>query len=185
MLFVTIVGLFILFAVLLFGVLKEGDTPRRVSLLVTESAANTFTAAQHNLPNARGDTVYDLDKVDVRFVVVNPAAADDFGQYRIQLQRDTGSTPAAFLNSGDQNLLYEAEVLIASGTEAADITMFEIQEIGKDHVGWAEYIANDTVWLCVAGVALASAVVIRGKLTGSVEKLSDKALGALLLSQID
>ena len=185
MLIILTFGILLLSILLLFGALKESDTPRKVPVVVTESAANTFTAAVQQLPNARGDTVFDLDKVELRMPTVNTAAVADFGEYRVQLQKDTGSTPTALLASSDRNLIYEAVVRIGSSVEADDIIMFEVLEMGEDHVGYAEYIANDSVFLCVEGSALASAAVVRGRLIGSVEKLTDKQIGALLLAEID
>ncbi len=170
---------------LLFGVLKENETPRKIGLQVVESAANTFTAQEILLPNTKGETVFDLDRVEINYAIPIPAAVDDLSSVAVQIQRNTGPTPTALLNLNDQNLLYNADYFVASGTEAADITFAFLQEMGRDHAGWAEYIANDSVWLVVVGNANAAAQTIRGRLIGSIEKLDAKAVTALLLSQID
>lgn len=166
-------------------VLSKSESPRKIPVAVVESGANTFTATQHLLPNTRGETVFDLDKVEIQLDPQVPAAADDWGQYRIQIQRDTGAAPAAMLGNNDDRVLYNATVSMASGTQADDITDVYAAEIGKEHVGYAEYIANDSVYVCVEGTALGGAVTLRGRLIGSIEKLNNQQIMALLTSQLD
>lgn len=185
MIFVAIVGLTFLTVLVLFGVLTEKETPRKIPIVVTESAANTFTQALIQLPNTKGETLFDLDFVNIRLPSNIPAAVDDTGSYRVQIQRDTGTPPTAMINFDDQRVLYDATVEVHSGTEAADIDMIVRDVHGASHAGFAEYVANDTVYFCVQSTAMAAATVIRGKLVGSIESLTTKEITALLLSQLN
>lgn len=166
-------------------VLKEKDTPRRIGLSVVESAANTFTAQLILLPNSKGESVFDLDKVQLALNPATPAAVDDYGSYRVQIQKDTGTTPAAILGQNDSRVLYDGQVSIASGTEAADFTMIDRHLIGESHEGYAEYIANDQFWLVIQGTAMAAAVTVQGWAIGSVETLTIVQITALLVAQLD
>ena len=185
MLFVTMFGLSLLVALLLYGVLKEGDIPRKIPLLVTEDAANTFTTTQILLPNVKGETVFDLDKVQLNLKPIIPAAVDDWGEYTVQIVRDTGTVPTAILSVEDSRVLYHAVVRTTSGTEAADLIFIDRDEIGKNHLGYAEYIANDSLYMSVLGDAQAVATVVAGWMIGSVEKLTALQVMALLTSQLN
>jgi len=179
------VGLTILAMVLFEGVLKNSDTPRKIPLNLVETGANTFSQVLVPLPNTKGIDVFDLDLVDLRWVSSAPAAAEDTGFVQVQVQRDTGTAPTAMLPAEDTRVLYNGDLLISSGVEAADIdTWVILNEMGKSHVGFAEYITNDQVRLCVEGAAMGGAYRIRGNLIGSIEKLSASQLQALTTAQL-
>lgn len=163
---------------------REKEELRKIGMEVVESAANTFTAKKIELPNTRGNNVFDVDLVEVQLPQKTPAAADDWGHYKVQLQKSTGNVPTAMLDLDESKLLYQADVQVASGTEAADITMVDRQEIGSNQIGHAEYVANDHVYFCIQGTALAGAVTLQGRVRGSVETLSQKELTTLLLNEL-
>ena len=151
---------------------------------ITESAANTFTSQKIELPNVKGINAFDLDKIEFRWSAPAPAFADDYGSTHYQIQKSTGSPPTAMLGYDDDKVLYDLTVDIASGTEAADLRMIVTKEFGEEHVGFAEYIANDEIYLCVQGTSNGAVASGQGKLIGSIEKLSQSELTTLLLNTL-
>jgi len=164
--------------------LKNNQQPSKVGISITEAAANTFTSQKIELPNVKGLNAFDLDKIEFRWSAPAPAAPDDYGSTHFQIQKSTGSSPTGMLGYDDDKVLYDVTIDTASGTEAADLKMIFYKEFGSEHVGYAEYIANDEVYLCVQGTANGAPASGQGKLIGSIEKLSQSELTTLLLNTL-
>ena len=162
-------------------VLKEKSQPNTVPFTLTESAANTFTQIEMDLPNdIETSQAFDLDLVQPRGLAEMDAAAAVQTRSLFQIARSSQSVMLSWADSAVISAKINEAMASAANTLGAAFT----NQFNMDSRGRANLIAAESIFPAVNGLNQATALAVTGRIVGSLVKMSKDDLVKLLAQQL-
>lgn len=161
--------------------LKEGQQPVEIDFSLAESAVNTYTSLEIDLPVIiQEGLAFDIDLIEYRISPsFDPVAAGHVEQ-RFQF---TFNEQTALLGL-DNNQVVAGAGISAQASAALLHSGERLFEMHIDTRGRANLIARSSIFLGIDSLNTTIAFNVTGRLIGSLVKVDQKALTQLVLNQL-
>ena len=162
-------------------VLKENVQPIEITFNLTESALNTFTELELQLPTVVGQNlVFDIDQIELfPNPPADPVAAGEVSQ-SIQFTLQTQSAIQQWSNTSViaayRRFAHASAALLHNGENDDQLHM--------DTRGRANLIATESIFVGIDSINTTLVTQWQGRIIGSLIKLTPQALTQLVLSQL-
>lgn len=184
---ILIIAAVLMFLALSGMALKINEQPTIKHGIVTESAINTFTSLEIDVPRIlEAKQLFDIDEIALDGSAPRPALGADaqaFGTVQLQISENA---PTAMLPLDDPLLLaIYSRMALANATDTLVVFPDRGRRLWTTQTH-ANLVPDDKVWLCVMGSGNRAAQVIVGTcvIKGKLVKVTDADFSALVISRL-